>query len=97
MKTPTAFHRRLAATLLASGLALVAAGEGVTLVPSLALHGVNDADVVILEVPGLGMRRLVLRQMERPGASGVIPAAVSLIREAAAAFNFDTGMESPGP
>lgn len=79
-----------------TALALVAAGEGVTLVPSLALHGVSDPDVAILEVPGLGMRRLVLRQYERPGMSGAIPAAVTLIREAAAAFDFEAELDSVG-
>lgn len=78
-----------------TAMALVAAGEGVTLVPSLALHGISQEEIAILEVPGLGMRRLVLKQYERPGAPEAIAMAVTLIREAAAAFDFEAGVESP--
>ena len=71
-----------------TGLALVAAGEGVALVPSLALHGVPDAGFDALDVPGLGMRRIVLRRYERRRTPEALDVAASLIREAAAAFDF---------
>lgn len=47
MKTPTSFHRRLAATLLASGLALVAAGAGAqqSAPPALQAWSAPDLDL----------------------------------------------------
>ena len=52
-----------------NALALVAAGEGVTLVPSLALERLPTDDVDVLDVPGLGMRRIVLRTLKRGGST----------------------------
>ena len=55
-----------------NALALVAAGEGVTLVPSLALEGLRTEGVDALDIPGLGMRRVALRHLTRSrGASPV--------------------------
>jgi DNA-binding transcriptional LysR family regulator len=71
-----------------NALALVAAGEGVTLVPSLALEGLPTDDVDVLEIPGLGMRRIVLRTLTR-GGSPTFDTAAGLIREASAAFTFE--------
>lgn len=73
-----------------NALALVAAGEGVTLVPSLALEGLRTDGVDALDIPGLGMRRVVLRHLIRSrGASASLDTATSLIREAAASFSYE--------
>jgi DNA-binding transcriptional LysR family regulator len=71
-----------------TALALVAAGEGVALVPSLALVGYASEGVDALDVPGLGMRRVVLRLLTRARASATLETATMLLREAAAAFSF---------
>ena len=71
-------------------LALVAAGEGVTLVPSLALEGLGTDGVDVMDIPGLGMRRVALRRLTRSrGASPSLDTTTSLIREAAAAFSYE--------
>jgi DNA-binding transcriptional LysR family regulator len=73
-----------------NALALVAAGEGVTLVPSLALEGLPTAGVDELDIPGLGMRRVALRHLTRVhGASPALDTTTSLIREASAAFSYE--------
>ena len=73
-----------------NALALVAAGEGVTLVPSLALEGLRTDGVDALDIPGLGMRRVVLRHLTRTrGASPSVDTVTSLIREAAASFSYE--------
>ncbi|HCB03796.1 MAG TPA: LysR family transcriptional regulator [Nocardioides bacterium] len=74
-----------------NGLALVAAGEGVTLLPALALESLPTEGVDLVDVPGLGMRRVVLRHLIR-GAAATPGHAVStgLIREAAAAFSYES-------
>jgi DNA-binding transcriptional LysR family regulator len=71
-----------------TALALVAAGEGVALVPSLALRGVTQAGVEMLDVPGLGQRRIVLRRHGGRGATHVMDVASAMIRDAAAAVDF---------
>ena len=71
-----------------NALALVAAGEGVTLVPSLALERLATNGVDVLDVPGLGMRRIVLRTLKR-GGSTVLDTVLGLIREAAASFTYE--------
>jgi len=71
-----------------TGLALVAAGEGVAMVPSLALHGLPQTDFDAHEIPGLGMRRIVLRRYERRRRPESVDVAAGLIREASAAFDF---------
>jgi DNA-binding transcriptional LysR family regulator len=73
-----------------NALALVASGEGVTLAPALALESLSTEGVDTLDIPGLGMRRLVLRHLTRSrGASPALDTAVTLIREAAAAFSYE--------
>ena len=73
-----------------NALALVAVGEGVTLVPSLALEGLGTEGVDALDIPGLGMRRVVLRHLTRSrGASPSLDTGISLIREAAASFSWE--------
>jgi DNA-binding transcriptional LysR family regulator len=71
-----------------NALALVAAGQGVTLVPSLAVERLGTEDVDVLDVPGLGMRRIVLRTLRR-GGSTMLDTVVGLIREASAAFTYE--------
>ena len=73
-----------------NALALVAAGEGVTLVPALALESLPTDGVDTLDIPGLGMRRVVLRSLTRSrSASRTLDTATTLIREAAAAFSYE--------
>lgn len=72
-----------------TALALVAAGEGVALVPSLALRGVTQEGVEMLDVPGLGQRRIVLRRLSGRGVTKVMDVATALIRDAAAAVSFE--------
>jgi DNA-binding transcriptional LysR family regulator len=74
-----------------NALALIAAGQGITLVPALALESLPTDGVDALDVPGLGMRRLVLRHLTRErGASSLLDTATNLIREAAAAFSYES-------
>ena len=71
-----------------TALALVAAGEGVAIVPTLALAGVVHDGVDILDVPGLGTRRIVLRRFDgRRRASTPVDTVARLLRESAAAFD----------
>ncbi|GAB3261440.1 LysR family transcriptional regulator [Kineosporia babensis] len=72
-----------------TALALVGAGEGMALVPSLALLDVSHPNISPLEVPGLGTRRIVLRRFEGRGVPEAVDVAASLIREAAAAVSLD--------
>jgi len=73
----------------ATAVALVAAGEGVTLIPALALETLDVSGVDALEVPGLGMRRIVLRHLTRTrGPSNLLSTATALVREAAAGFSY---------
>lgn len=70
-----------------TALALVAAGEGMALFPSLALHGAVPAGVEAVDIPGLGTRRIVLRYRERAQApSEALSTVTALVREAAATF-----------
>ncbi|TGN63799.1 LysR family transcriptional regulator [Nocardioides eburneiflavus] len=74
-----------------NALALVAAGEGVTLAPALALETLPTTGVDILDIPGLGMRRVVLRHLTRNRSSSpTLATATALIREAAAAFSYES-------
>ncbi|WP_320536641.1 LysR family transcriptional regulator [Pseudarthrobacter sp. IC2-21] len=71
-----------------TALALVAAGEGVAIVPTLALSGVRHDGVDVLDVPGLGTRRIVLRRFDRRrAASTPVDTVARLLREAAAGFD----------
>jgi len=67
-------------------LALVAAGQGVAMLPALALQGDVPAGVSIVTVPGLGSRRLVARHRATRREPGPAVAAVLdvLLRVAAA-------------
>jgi DNA-binding transcriptional LysR family regulator len=71
-----------------SALALVAAGEGIALVPSLALGGILQDGIEILDAPGLGTRRIVLRQYTRRDNEAVA-AVTGLILEAASQITFE--------
>lgn len=71
-----------------TALALVAAGEGIAIVPTLALSGLVQDGVEVLDVPGLGTRRIVLRRFDpRRQTSTPIDTVARLLREAAAAFD----------
>ncbi|WP_426765268.1 LysR family transcriptional regulator [Pseudarthrobacter sp. 1G09] len=71
-----------------TALALVAAGEGAAIVPTLALAGVVQDGVEVLDVPGLGTRRIVLRRFAgRRPASTPLDTVARLLRESAAAFD----------
>jgi DNA-binding transcriptional LysR family regulator len=73
-----------------NALALVAAGEGLTLAPALALEALATDGVDTLDIPGLGMRRVVLRSLTRSrGRTPALDTATTLIREAAAAFSYE--------
>lgn len=72
-------------------VALVAAGEGVTLAPALALETLPLDGVDVVDLPGLGMRRVVLRHLTRSRTeSRTLSTAVTLVREAAAAFSWES-------
>ena len=74
-----------------NALALVAAGEGVTLAPALALETLPVEGVDVVDLPGLGMRRVVLRHLTRSRtASPTLSTAIALVREAAAAFSWES-------
>jgi len=64
-------------------LALVAAGQGVALLPALALQGELPDGVTVATVPGLGSRRLVARHRATRREPG--PAVVAVIDELLAA------------
>lgn len=71
-----------------TALALVAAGEGVAIIPTLALSGVSHDGVDVLDVPGLGTRRIVLRRFDRRRAASMpVDTVARLLRESAAAFD----------
>lgn len=71
-----------------TALALVAAGEGIAIVPTLALGGIVQDGVEIVDVPGLGTRRIVLRRFDpRQSASTPIDTVARLLRESAALFD----------
>jgi molybdate transport repressor ModE-like protein len=71
-----------------TALALVAAGEGVAIVPTLALTGVVQDGVDVLDVPGLGTRRIVLRRFDRRRPTSTpVDIVARLLRESAAAFD----------
>lgn len=73
----------------ATAVALVAAGEGVALIPALALENLDLSGVNALDVPGLGMRRIVLRHLARSrGPSELLETAITLVRDAAARHSY---------
>lgn len=66
-----------------TALALVAAGEGMAVIPTLALHGLSLEGVETLDVPGLGARRIVLRSYFRgKQAHRLLAPVTALIRDA---------------
>jgi len=76
-----------------NALALVRAGEGVTLVPSLVLERLATTDLDVLDIPGLGMRRIVLRSLRRSSGSAYDTVA-GLVREASASYTWESSGES---
>ncbi|MFD1210573.1 LysR family transcriptional regulator [Arthrobacter sp. GCM10027362] len=71
-----------------TALALVAAGEGVAVIPALALSGVVQDGVDVLDVPGLGTRRIVLRRLDRRRSISMpVDTVARLLRESVAAFD----------
>lgn len=75
-----------------TALALVAAGEGVAIVPTLALTGVLQDHVDVLDVPGLGTRHIALRRYERRRPTSLpLDTVARLFRESAAAFDTRAG------
>jgi DNA-binding transcriptional LysR family regulator len=72
-----------------TALGLVAAGQGVALIPSLALRGADLIGIDALDVAGLGTRRIVLRRHDRRGVAEAVRVAASFIRDEAVAFSFD--------
>ncbi|ORB31023.1 LysR family transcriptional regulator [Mycolicibacterium parafortuitum] len=86
MNQPTV-HRYFATQ---TALALVAAGEGMALIPMLALQGAQQDGVETLDVPGLGTRRIVLRSYSRgKQANNLVSAVTVLLHEAVAAATAD--------
>ena len=80
-----------------TALALVAAGEGVTVVPALALSGVIQDGVDVLDVPGLGTRRIVLRRFDRRRPISMpVDTVARLLRESVAAFDTQAGTPRAG-
>ncbi len=73
-----------------TALALVAAGEGAALIPSLALRGVTPPGIETLDLPGIGYRRIVLRRLRGRGVPEAVDLATTLVREAAGAISFGT-------
>jgi molybdate transport repressor ModE-like protein len=79
-----------------TALALVAAGEGVAVVPALALSGVVQDGVDVLDVPGLGTRRIVLRRFDRrKSVNGPMDTVARLLRESVAAFDAHAVAQRP--
>ncbi|WOH18623.1 LysR family transcriptional regulator [Paenarthrobacter sp. GOM3] len=75
-----------------TAFALVAAGEGVAIVPTLALTGVVQDNVDILDVPGLGTRHIALRRFDRRRPTSLpLDTVARLLRESAAAFDTRAG------
>ncbi len=71
-----------------TALALVRAGEGAAILPTLALSGVVQDGVDVLDDTGLGTRRIVLRRFaRRRPASMPVDTVARLLRESAAAFD----------
>jgi len=80
-----------------TALALVAAGQGAAVVPALALNELVPDGVDVLDVPGLGTRRVVLRRFDS-GRSLSTPedTVARLVREAVAALDLDASSAAGG-
>ena len=85
----TTSHHRYAEHL--TGIALVAAGEGVTLMPQLALRDGAPSGVELHEPPGLGFRRILLRYRHGRRPNPATAAAVELLQAIAADFTQSEG------
>ncbi|PTT70778.1 LysR family transcriptional regulator [Arthrobacter sp. HMWF013] len=71
-----------------TALALVAAGQGIAVEPALALHGMLPDNVSVLDMPGLGTRRIVLRRFEtNRSLHSPVDVLVALIQEAVSALD----------
>jgi len=69
-----------------TALSLVAAGEGIAVMPLLALHGMDLREVEVHDVPGLGVRRVVMRRHpQRSSPHSQVDAVADLVRAAAVA------------
>lgn len=80
-----------------TAIALIASGEGMALMPALALRGIPHEGVDLVDVPGLGARRIVLRSHPRSKRSkNMLTAVTALIREAVASLDaFDEDAAPP--
>lgn len=66
-----------------TALALVAAGEGVAVLPALALQGLAYEGIEALEIPGLGTRQIVVRRLARKKkVRTAVETMIDLLREA---------------
>lgn len=75
-----------------TGLSLVAAGQGIAVMPALALRGIVPDNVDVVDLPGLGTRRIVLRRFAKMrSADGPIDALIGLIRESVNEFDVHAG------
>ncbi|KAA1373558.1 LysR family transcriptional regulator [Aeromicrobium fastidiosum] len=83
---PTTLHRYYETT---TALALVAAGEGMALVPALALGESVPDGVDVLDLHGLGTRRIVMRSITKRANDAMVRAARELIHEAVAAVDLE--------
>jgi DNA-binding transcriptional LysR family regulator len=71
-----------------TGLALVAAGQGIAVEPALALHGMLPDNATVLDMPGLGTRRIVLRRFEsNRSLHSPIDVLITLIHDAVSALD----------
>jgi hypothetical protein len=74
-----------------TALALVAAGQGIAVEPALALHGMLPDNVRVLDMPGLGTRRIVLRRFEsNRSLHSLVDVLITLIQEAVSALDLHT-------
>ncbi|MGP6176266.1 LysR family transcriptional regulator [Microbacterium sp. A196] len=75
-----------------TGLSLVAAGQGIAVMPALALRGIVPDNVDVLDLPGLGTRRIVLRRFAKMrSADGPVDTLIGLIRESVNEFDVHAG------
>ncbi|KQX74523.1 LysR family transcriptional regulator [Aeromicrobium sp. Root472D3] len=83
---PETLHRYYETT---TALALVAAGEGMALVPALALGEAVPEGVDVLDLHGLGTRRIVMRSTKKRTNDAMVRAARELIHEAVATVDLE--------
>ena len=82
-----------------TALALIAAGEGMAVLPELALRWKEQPGVEILDVPGLGTRRVVLRSLPKNDrAERLLTVMSAAIRDAISRRVLSAGAdEDPSP